>query len=149
LRSKLAGFLNVAVILLAGVAEAADGFDQTLKRHLDAITARNSAALFDTVPANGPLVLILPNGRYTATAREYRETMQDWLGDGDWKWRYELVNQHQTAKVGWATLRVGYDDMDEAKQPYHLDYYLHLVFEKRGKRWLLVHDQNTRIPAKS
>ncbi|WP_374347453.1 nuclear transport factor 2 family protein [Chitinimonas sp.] len=146
MRSCLSVFAFACALHAALPAQAESHFAQTLQRHLDAIDRRDSSALFDTVPDSGKLTLILPNGRLSDSAQQYREAMRDWLSETDWKWTYQIVTQAQRGAVGWATLKVGYDDVDEARQPYHLDYYLTLLFERRGKRWLLVHDQNTRIP---
>lgn len=118
-------------------------FQQTLTRHLDAMQSHNLSAFVDTLAQDGSLILIFPNGRLMNNYDAIVDFHEDWFDDPDWNIEFEIIETQAEERMGWALLQVSYDDLDEDDQPYHLDYYLHLIFRKYGERWQLVYDQNT------
>lgn len=119
-------------------------FDCTLKRHLDAIQAKDFDAFESTLTKGTRLTLILPNGDLIEDANEYRDLLKDWFEDGGWRLSYTVVAVEKTTDMGYALLLVSYDEDDRNGEPYHLDHYLSLVFKRDGDGWFLVHDQNTK-----
>lgn len=122
-------------------------FEETLNLHLDAIQKRNLGALMRTLPENGDLILIMPNGRMMRTVTEYINFHRDWFDDQDWSVETELIAKKQTNDMGFATLNVEYKDVDADGKPIMMLLLLNLIFEKRDDQWVLVHDQNTPVNA--
>jgi ketosteroid isomerase-like protein len=144
-RAGFAAAAGLGIALLApGSGEGCD-FDCTLKRHLDAIQAKDYAAFESTLTRGDRLTFILPDGVFSEDPTHYREALEEWFVKGGWTFEYETVAVERSAEMGSALLRVSYDEEDRGGQPYHLDHYLLLIFEKQGEEWFLVHDQNTEI----
>lgn len=120
-------------------------FNETLEQHLDAIQQRNLGALMETLPENGDLILIMPNGRMMRTVTEYINFHKEWFDDQDWSVSTELVAKNQVDDMGYATLNLEYKDVDPDGNPIMMLLILNLIFEKRDDQWVLVHDQNTPI----
>lgn len=138
------GIVSLVCSAAAG-AQAADhcAFECTLKRHLDAIQARDFQAFEATLTRGPRLSFILPNGKYFDDAGAYREMLKAWFDETGWTFNYRTVAIEQTADMGHALLLVSYDEADRGGQPYHADHYLSLLFRREGDGWFLVHDQNT------
>lgn len=119
-------------------------FNQAVEQHMQAMMHKDIASFTDTIhPTN--ITLILPNGKLIQKRKEFIQFNQDWFDDPDWKITYDRIRSHESEKMGFAVFLIHYDDLDEKGNPYHQDYYLHLIFEKEEDNWLLVHDQNTFI----
>lgn len=140
---------GIALLVLAAsstaVAEpaAACDFDCTLKRHLDAIQARDFEAFEATLTRGPRLSFILPNGKYFDDAAAYREMLKGWFAENGWTFNYQTIAVEKSADMGHALLLVSYDEADRDGKPYHIDHYLSLLFKREGAGWYLVHDQNT------
>jgi ketosteroid isomerase-like protein len=120
-------------------------FEATLNKHLNAIQERNLGTLMRTLPENGDLILILPNGRMMRTVTEYINFHREWFDDQDWAVSTELVAKKEGADLSFATLNVEYKDVDADGKPIMMLLLLNLIFEKREGQWVLVHDQNTPV----
>ena len=127
---------------MAGPVASCD-FDCTLKRHLDAIQARDFEAFEATLTRGPRLSFILPNGKYFDDAQAYREMLKGWFAEDGWTFNYQTVAVEKSADMGHALLLVSYDEADRDGKPYHIDHYLSLLFKLEGDAWYLVHDQNT------
>jgi ketosteroid isomerase-like protein len=128
---------------MAAFDVSACDFDCTLKRHLDAIQARDFPVFESTLTRGDRLTFILPNGAFRSDPTEYRQVLKGWFDTPGWTFDYEMVAVEKTVEMGSALLLVAYDEADRDGKPYHLDHYLSLVFKKQGDGWFLVHDQNT------
>src|SRR5699024_12879728 len=103
-------------------------FNQTLKRHMQAITQKDLVNFTDTIHKTN-ITLVLPNGKLIQNRKEFIQFNQDWFSNRDWKISYEIVKSQESKEMSFAVLLIHYDDLDAEGNPYHQDYYLHLVFE--------------------
>lgn len=140
-------FLLLLLLLLPVSALACD-FDCTVEKHLDAIQAQDFDSFAETMPEEGPVSLILPDGRYFDDTQVFLNLMRGWFDQGGWTFNYEVIRKVVGSDLGLVLLLVSYDEADRDGKPYHIDHYLNLVFRKEGDRWLLAHDQNTGITSK-
>ena len=141
-------FKNVTIILcilMCGSVLANDKFENTLKHHLNSITARNYIEFEKTITKEKEITLILPNGKLSKTRTEYLAMMKDWFGDSTWTMKYEIIKKEKTKDMGYVLLYVNYDEMSPENKLFHIDYYLLLIFKRNNGEWYLVHDQNTGI----
>lgn len=120
-------------------------FEQTLQRHLTAVQNRDIDTLLKTIANDGTLTLIMPNGSLWQDYDEIAELHQEWFSDPDWQMTTELLSTRESAEMASALLLVNYTDVDEEGDPVEFQYYLHLLFAKRGADWLVIHDQNTML----
>ena len=118
-------------------------FQQTLEQHLKAIKSHNLSAFAETLANDGSLILIFPNGRLMKNYEAIVDFHEDWFDDPDWDIEFKTIETQEEDRLAWVLLQVSYNDLDEDDMPYHLNYYLHLIFRKFGQRWRLVFDQNT------
>lgn len=120
-------------------------FEQTLQRHLTAVQNRDIDTFLKTIVNDGTLTLIMPNGSLWQDYDEIAELHQEWFSDPDWQMTTELLSTRESAEMASALLLVNYTDVDEEGDPVEFQYYLHLLFAKRGADWLVIHDQNTML----
>jgi len=141
--SLVAG-MTLALIETTFAAEPCD-FQCTLNRHLEAIQARNFEAFAATITREATIDFILPNGRAFTSREEYLEVIKGWFMEDGWHFSPRLIRTIEGQDLAIALLQVSYDEDDRNGQPYHLDHFLTLGFQKQSGEWRLVLDQNTRI----
>ena len=120
-------------------------FRETLSGHLEAVQTRNLNALTQTLPPEGPLLLIFPKGNSTNTVADFIEFHRKWFADTDWTVAYVEMLRHESSDLGTAIIRASYTDKTVCGDPVSYDVWINLVFRKLIKRWCLVQDQNTII----
>jgi ketosteroid isomerase-like protein len=126
-------------------ASGEPNFSVALSRHLAAISARDMAGIEATITEGDALMLVLPNGKRTATRKEYIEFHKTFFAASSWKMRFEPVSEVIGSDVAVATVHSYYSDVDEGK-PINAENWLTFVFKKEKNGWRLVSDQNTRLP---
>ncbi len=147
--SKLAKKLSTSLVFLVLVALsttlAAEECDYqcTLKKHLTSIQERNFEVFESTLTTEESLTFLLPNGKLTESRSEFVAMLREWFGQEGWSLEYEVVSTVVGKDLGHTLLLIAYDEEDRGGQPYHLDHYLSLVFQRQKGTWRLVHDQNT------
>lgn len=129
-----------------GAAVAGPRFETTLQAHLDAVSARDLPKLERSLTAGPTLELYLPNGKRTATRREFVDFHRGWFREKGWTMRFERVSIRAGKDLASATVRTRYEDTVNGKL-YWSENWLTLTFRLEGGAWRLVHDQNTRIRA--
>jgi uncharacterized protein (TIGR02246 family) len=120
-------------------------FDAALEAHLDAIRRRDLDAFAVTVHKD--VAVVLPNGALLCGRDEVVGFHREWFDSSSW--RLDLAPER---KVGAGDTEVSvfladYHDVDDEGVPYHRRYRLTMVFVRHGDEWLLLHDQNTVVPA--
>ncbi len=118
-------------------------FTETLELHLGSIQQRNFDQFLSTLTTRDELTLLTLSGLLINWRKDFVETMTSWFADPDWRIQFETIRSYETAEMGFALIFVTYDDKDPQGIPYHLDYFLNLIFAKEDGEWRLVHDQNT------
>lgn len=141
-------FLTIFFCFINATVSAKDKFNITLQKHLDAIQNRDFKSFEKTITGDSVITLILPNGKLMKSRAEYIEFMKEWFNETTWKMNYKIISKECSAGMGYALLLVNYDDISDDKKPYHIDYYLLLIFKEVNEEWYLVHDQNTGITTK-
>ncbi|SFS95090.1 YybH family protein [Marininema halotolerans] len=117
-------------------------FIQSLEHHLQTLTQRNIKAFIATIHET-TITLILPNGKLIQNRNEFIQFHQSWIMDPDWRMTYQIVKTIESSEMAFALLLIHYDDLDSGGNPYHKEYYLHLVFVKDGDQWFLTYVQST------
>src|SRR5262245_9161781 len=120
-------------------------FAQTIEKHLGAIRDRNLPALFETLPDEDEILLIMSDGRIVRSVREFAERHRDWFASTTWSIDAEPVHTIETPDLGIAVIRLDYRDNPRDAASIQEDSLLTLVFARRGQHWVMVQDQNTPI----
>ena len=144
---RIVAIAALLIGLAPGAAAHACDFGCTVSRHLDAIQQRDFERFESTLATHGTIDFILPSGRYSDDPVAYRGMLKEWFETPGWTFDYDVLRRIEGTDLGSVLLRVRYREADRGGKPYALDHFLLLVFQKSGDRWLLVHDQNTTIPA--
>jgi ketosteroid isomerase-like protein len=113
-------------------------FRETLGRHLLAIEERDLDTLAATLA--DPLILIMGDGKLKRSKTEFVDAHRAWFAMPDWTLQAKPVEIYEGGSIGVAVLHLDY--REGAKRS---ESYLTLVFENRGREWLMVQDQNTPI----
>ena len=135
----------LAAVVVAGVIPAhaqEKSFRGAVGTHLDALSSRNLGDIKDTLTKNEDITVILPDGTTVEGAEAYLQFHRDWFADGEWVFEPQIVKLIEDRDMGVALIRTRYRDAPDAAPEAR---WLTLVFQKQGKHWRLVHNQNTAI----
>ena len=139
---------SVALALLAANGASASesaAFEAALAQHITAIQQRDMAGMEATITSQPDLDLIFPNGKHTGTRAEFLSFHREWFADKNWSMSFERKRVTVGKDIAVALYRSGYTDTSKAV-PETRYSWLNLSFRKEGRKWVLFHDQNTRIP---
>lgn len=113
--------IHLFFILLLGLLPStqclACDFDCTLKKHLDAIQAKDFESFEQTLTKGDRLTFILPNGKFTQDTQAYKKMLKDWFAQEGWSLDYQIVAIEKTEKMGSALLLMAYDKKIEEESP--------------------------------
>lgn len=137
--------LLVLLTLLSFAAAEKCDFHCTLNQHIKAIQNRDFDSFAATITDGDTLNFLLPNGAYFDSTRVYLKLIEGWFAEDGWEVDVEIINTFVGSDMGIALLLLDYREANRNGKPYHLRHYLSLVFRKENNRWLLVHDQNTKV----
>lgn len=119
-------------------------FEATLQKHITAIKQRDLPTLLSTV--DDSLTLILPNGSLLTSKKQYKDLHIEWFADKNWSIEFEMINKVETPALSYALVKYTYIEIDTEKNiTSKRQTYLNLVFKKKDKAWMLIHDQNTKL----
>lgn len=135
--------LSICALNFTAAAQDCD-FDCALKTHLDAIQQKDFDSFLTTITREDSISFILPNGAYFDSRAQFVEMLRGWFAEGGWHFNYKIIRKVKGADLSMALLLVSYDEDDRNGQPYHIDHYLNLIFQKENGEWRLTHDQNTK-----
>ncbi len=116
-------------------------FSTTSNYYFEALKERNIEKFTLLIKNDEKTTLIFPNGHMITGFQNIIDFHTDWFEDPDWSMEYEME------KIGYALVKVKYQDINQAGEPYVMHYYLNLLFQFMDGKWLLFHDQNTLIPS--
>lgn len=141
---KTLAMTAVLACIIFACANNEKDFQETLKTHLAAVEGRDLGALMPTIADS--ITLILPNGSSLYTKDEFEKLHVEWFKETKWKWTPSVIKTTVSPSVCFAYVIYQYDEMDSTGSisPGRKTHLL-LIFKKIYGRWLLVHDQNTRI----
>lgn len=123
-------------------------FRDTLDRHLRAIRERDLTEFIATLPAD-EVTLITSDGRLVRNVAEMVDMHRGWFEQTTWTLDAEVVSLVESPELGVVVLRLDYRDEPPGRPPIREASYLTLVFALRDGRWVMVHDQNTPIKART
>lgn len=141
-----ASLLLLALVACAHAQSARPAFEDALRRHTEAVTGRDLAALEPTLTTGEELILIFPNGAMTRTKQDYLSFHREWFASTSWSMEFETVWTRQAGDTAQALLRTRYRDVGADGARVDNRSYLLMTFELQDGAWRLVTDQNTRIP---
>lgn len=118
--------------------------NSVLEAHLSAIAERDLEAYSATI--HDDVIVVLPNGKRLEGRQAVEGFHRDWFADLDWTQEMRQVSLVETAGTLVAIYEADYHDVDRDGAPIHARNVVSLVFAKEPEGWLLVHDQNTRLP---
>jgi len=139
--------ISILAMTLGSVVRAGEEhtFGSALETHLAALRARDFAAFDETLPERGKLTLILPDGKRSESAEEFRSLHREWFQQGGWTMTHEILEKRQTGDLGFALVKADYREAEREGKPYRNQMYINMVFEMQGDKWVLVFDQCTAI----
>lgn len=138
--------MTTLLVLLSAPLAASD-FDSQLKAHLQAIQSRDLEGLMATVAEQPAPKLILPNGQLLEGKAAFRALHVEWFADTEWRMDVSEVQRHVGIDLASVLLRYELRDVPTPGEGNPRSAFLLLVFQRIEGVWLLVHDQNTRVPA--
>ncbi len=121
-------------------------FKDALNIHLEAIKNRDIDGFKKTIVPDDRLTVILPNGSLIKGYDNIIKFHENWFKDMDWSINFSVINKLIGSDLSSALIEVKYNDVNEEKEAYHLEFYLNLIFSKENSNWLLIYDQNTLFP---
>lgn len=141
---KTLAFTTFLGCIATACANNEKDFQETLKTHLTAVETRDLGALMPTIADS--VTVILPNGSTLYTSSEFKKLHEEWFKETNWKWTPSVIKTNVSPSVCFAHVIYQYDESDSTGAiSSSRKTHLLLIFKKIYGRWLLVHDQNTRI----
>ena len=129
----------------AAVESDSIGFQAALDAHLNAVRQHDFEALKRTVPASGPMHLVLPNGAHFATAEEFLSLHEEWFQDTSWTFETKILNTDIGDKIGLATTEIVYREPDRNGEPYFNRMIVSYGLEKIDGQWYVIKDHASSI----
>lgn len=141
-------FFIIALIFISHYCFSQDwnrlSFNETLQKHLDAISQKNLDVIKATVADS--VTLIFPDGEVLRSKQKFVEFHINWFKDPAWKMTTEILRVQEDGQLAYGLVKyklINYNKDGSTKS--QSTTYLVLVFEKQKSGWKLVHDQNTKI----
>jgi uncharacterized protein (TIGR02246 family) len=138
----------IAALLIPAIAAArrlpAPSFERTLATHLAAISGRDLERLLATV--DEAVTLILPNGKLLDGKAAFTRFHEEWFAEKTWSMTFRELRRVESRDLATVLLETEYRDVDAKGAAIVSKSYLAMTFRRSGTRWLLAHDQNTRLP---
>ena len=119
-------------------------FQIALETYLGAIKGRILKDLSKSIPEDGDIAVILPNGEIITSAAELRDYYDDWFSEDQWKINHNILFTETSEEMAYAVVEAEYQDVDE-DGPYELTYLSTMIFRLVEGRWILVSSQGTEI----
>jgi ketosteroid isomerase-like protein len=133
--------LLITLLAATGLRQAENQpFSVVLDSHLKAIQVRDLVGLLATV--HDSVTLIFPDGRALVSKSEFASFHKEWFADKKWKMEFTILKKTETQSISYALVRYKYWDTEHGDPR---ENFLMLIFKSENDRWLLLHDQNTKI----
>jgi uncharacterized protein (TIGR02246 family) len=120
-------------------------FDATLAAHLRAIQRRDIARYAATVHPQAQL--ILPNAAVVSGKREVVEVNREFFADPTWTLAATELSRGVTERAATVVFRFAFTYTEPDGSQVVSTNVVGLTFVRDNGRWLMLHDQNTRVPA--
>lgn len=162
IRICIAGFL--ALILFSFCAEDPEmlkakeeearkanekAFIEALREHIASVEAKDFRRMIKTIPEDGPLHFILPNGRAFDTAETFREYHEPSYYKDNWSIKFHVRYTDIGDEYGFALAEATHRETDEQGietiHKMHVSYVLKIV----EYRWKIVKDHASTIEKKT
>jgi hypothetical protein len=128
------------------VSEGSDeGFRLVLEKHLEAVANKNFTQLKETVPENGELVWILPNGGSFMKVEEFLENHEAWFQDTSWTMTTKIVQADWGQDYGTAVVEADLREPERNGKPYFHRMFISYGLKKVGDDWKVVLDHASTI----
>jgi ketosteroid isomerase-like protein len=148
MRAALRTICASAFLLFVSAMSIADdgaSFDEVLARHLAAIEQRDLPTLLDTVSDRPDFSVIFPNGSRIVGKAAFEAMHTEWFADPNWRIEFSQISRWESDGLAGALVMHELRDLPEPGTGNPRQTYLVLIFERVDGRWLLIHDQNTRV----
>ncbi|MCB0616701.1 MAG: nuclear transport factor 2 family protein [Phaeodactylibacter sp.] len=129
----------------AAVESDSIGFQAALDAHLNAVRQHDFEALKRTVPASGPMHLVLPNGAHFATAEEFLSLHEEWFQDTTWTMETKVQHIDPSADSGIALVEAINREPERNGKPYFHKMFITYSLKKVNGQWLVVYDHASTI----
>ncbi len=120
-------------------------FQEALVEHLGAIRARNLEKVLATLPSEGPVNVVLPNGSLLASIDELKDFYKEWFDDLDWEISHKVVFSEVSNELGYGVITAVYQDIDDEGESFDIDLTMSVVMRLVDDKWVMVLTQNTEL----
>ena len=121
-------------------------FYSALTEHLNSVINKDFETLKTTLPEpNEPMILILPNGSLTTTAKEFLDIHKDWFQDSTWTIDFKIIKTNNTSNFGIALVESTYREPERFGKPYFNKMLITYAMKKNKDKWLVINDHASSI----
>lgn len=144
---KISIFIFAAIIFSSCNSEpVADeaGFKKVLVEHIDAVKNADIEALKATVPTEGSLLWVKPNGEYVNTVQDFIGPHTDWFSNSAVHMDYKIIHSEAGTDYGFASVTMDFyytEDKNGGKDVMQVIY----ILKKINGEWKVVFDQATKL----
>ncbi|MEO1448752.1 MAG: hypothetical protein AAFV07_04445 [Bacteroidota bacterium] len=126
-----------------------DAMINTLRTHLEALSAHDYPGLISTIPDSGAFHLILPTGAKLSTVAQFQNMHEPWLAEDDWTMESEILSVIPGVDMGTAIVVSTLREPEREGKPYFHRMYVTYTLRKMDGAWKVVLDQATTIEKSS
>ena len=120
-------------------------FIETLTKHLNAVTNRDSKSLESTLSPKGNMQLILPQTEIMYSVDTFMDYHKQWFAAKDWTFETKILNTNIKADLGMATVDIIYREPIRDGKPYFNRMTVSYVLEKMQGQWYVIKDHASSI----
>jgi len=120
-------------------------FIEALREHIASVEAKDFRRMIKTIPSDGDLTLVLPDGKKFTTAEEFRELHEPWFNQPEWSIKFQVLFTDVASEYGIAVCEAthrkpGENDV-ELVHKMHVTY----AFKKIDDNWNMVMDHASTL----
>jgi len=120
-------------------------FKTVLKKHLDAVSAKDLKTLKSTMSPNDNMELIQPGSEIVYTVDGFMKFHEEWFNVPNWTFKTKVLSTDIGESIGVATTEILYEEPDRDGKPYFNRMNVSYTLEKIDGNWYIIKDHASSI----
>ncbi|MCB0429872.1 MAG: nuclear transport factor 2 family protein [Flavobacteriales bacterium] len=134
-----------------GLEETEAGFNESaavldvMRKHLDAVTHRDTNELKSTLSPDGNMCLILPGEEVILSVDSFMSFHKKWFADTTWTFETRIIDAIVGPKLTSVVTEIMYREPERNGMPYYNRMTVTYVLQKIDGAWYVVQDHASSI----
>ena len=128
-----------------GVLLKDKAFVETLNKHLQAVSNRDTTALMTTLSPEGKMMFILPELEMASSVDEFMQFHKAWFQDTTWTFEAKILSTEIGDRMGVAATEVIYKEPERNGQPYFNRMIVSYALREIEGQWYVIMDHASSV----